>query len=110
MLARLLSGYANNPNVAGVSVLSLGCQNLQVELFLDECTVSSDSVSTAESEGDTAQARRRARTIRAARRAGGHGACARGAGRDRAAGLCGDDREEQGRSRRADPFAALEQP
>ena len=36
MLARLLSGYANNPNVAGVSVLSLGCQNLQVELFLDE--------------------------------------------------------------------------
>ena len=36
MLARLLSEYANNPNVAGVSVLSLGCQNLQVELFLDE--------------------------------------------------------------------------
>lgn len=32
-LARLLSGYVNNPNVAGATVLSLGCQNLQIELF-----------------------------------------------------------------------------
>lgn len=32
-LARLLAGYVNNPNVAGATVLSLGCQNLQVELF-----------------------------------------------------------------------------
>jgi len=32
-LARLLAGYVNNPNVAGASVLSLGCQNLQVEVF-----------------------------------------------------------------------------
>ncbi len=32
-LANLLAGYVHNPNVAGVSVLSLGCQNLQVELF-----------------------------------------------------------------------------
>ena len=32
-LARLLAGYVNNPNVAGCTVLSLGCQNLQIELF-----------------------------------------------------------------------------
>ena len=34
-LARLLAGYVNNPNVAGATVLSLGCQNLQVSLFKD---------------------------------------------------------------------------
>jgi altronate hydrolase len=32
-LARLLAGYVNNPNVAGASVLSLGCQNLQIDIF-----------------------------------------------------------------------------
>ncbi len=32
-LARLLAGYVNNPNVAGVTVLSLGCQNLQISVF-----------------------------------------------------------------------------
>lgn len=32
-LAKLLAGYVNNPNVAGATVLSLGCQNLQIELF-----------------------------------------------------------------------------
>ena len=36
ILGKLLSGYVNNPNVVGASVLSLGCQNLQVELFLEE--------------------------------------------------------------------------
>ncbi|MDH3649875.1 MAG: altronate dehydratase family protein [Saprospiraceae bacterium] len=29
MLCRLLAGYINNPNVAGATVLSLGCQNAQ---------------------------------------------------------------------------------
>lgn len=33
MLARLLAGYVNNPNVAGCTVLSLGCQNLQIAVF-----------------------------------------------------------------------------
>jgi altronate hydrolase len=32
-LARLLAGYVNNPNVAGASVLSLGCQHLEIEIF-----------------------------------------------------------------------------
>jgi len=32
-LAKLLAGYINNPNVAGATVLSLGCQNLQIDLF-----------------------------------------------------------------------------
>lgn len=32
-LARLLAGYVNNPNVAGATVLSLGCQNLQISIF-----------------------------------------------------------------------------
>lgn len=36
MLGKLLAGYVNNPNVVGASVLSLGCQNLQVDLFLDQ--------------------------------------------------------------------------
>lgn len=33
ILCRLLAGYVNNPNVAGATILSLGCQNAQVELF-----------------------------------------------------------------------------
>jgi len=32
-LAKLLAGYVHNPNVAGATVLSLGCQNLQISLF-----------------------------------------------------------------------------
>lgn len=32
-LAKLLAGYINNPNVAGATVLSLGCQNLQIDLL-----------------------------------------------------------------------------
>ncbi len=32
-LANLLAGYVNNPNVAGATVLSLGCQNLQISVF-----------------------------------------------------------------------------
>ncbi|MBG47729.1 MAG: altronate hydrolase [Pseudozobellia sp.] len=32
-LARLLAGYIKNPNVAGATVLSLGCQNLQIEIL-----------------------------------------------------------------------------
>jgi altronate hydrolase len=35
-LGRLLAAYAAHPNVGGVTVLSLGCQNLQVQDFLDE--------------------------------------------------------------------------
>ena len=34
-LCLLLAGYVNNPNVAGATVLSLGCQNAQVQLFND---------------------------------------------------------------------------
>ena len=33
-LGRLLSAYADHPNVAGITVLSLGCQHLQVKNFL----------------------------------------------------------------------------
>ena len=32
-LCRLLAGYVNNPNVAGATVLSLGCQNAQIEMM-----------------------------------------------------------------------------
>ncbi len=32
-LCRLLAGYVNNPNVAGATVLSLGCQNAEVKVF-----------------------------------------------------------------------------
>lgn len=33
VLGKLLAAYADHPNVAGVTVLSLGCQNLQVKDF-----------------------------------------------------------------------------
>ncbi|KAF2511418.1 altronate dehydratase [Flavobacterium zhairuonense] len=45
LLAKLLAGYVNNPNVAGATVLSLGCQNLQVDIFkkaLKEISPNSD--------------------------------------------------------------------
>jgi altronate hydrolase len=36
VLSKLLAAYADHPNVGGVTVLSLGCQNLQVQNFLDD--------------------------------------------------------------------------
>jgi altronate hydrolase len=36
ILSKLLAAYANHPNVAGVTLLSLGCQNLQVGDFEDD--------------------------------------------------------------------------
>jgi altronate hydrolase len=33
LLSKLLASYANHPNVGGITVLSLGCQNLQVRDF-----------------------------------------------------------------------------
>jgi altronate hydrolase len=35
-LGALLAAYADHPNVAGVTVLSLGCQHLQTDIFLNE--------------------------------------------------------------------------
>lgn len=35
-LSRLLAAYANHPNVAGVTVLSLGCEHLQAKQFKDD--------------------------------------------------------------------------
>ena len=36
VLSKLLAAYANHPNVGGVTVLSLGCQNLQINDFLND--------------------------------------------------------------------------
>jgi len=36
VLGKLLAAYADHPNVAGITVLSLGCQNLQVKDFMDD--------------------------------------------------------------------------
>jgi altronate hydrolase len=36
VLSKLLAAYADHPNVGGITVLSLGCQNLQVQHFLDD--------------------------------------------------------------------------
>ncbi|MDR0793932.1 MAG: altronate dehydratase family protein [Chitinophagaceae bacterium] len=36
ILSKLLAAYADHPNVAGVTVLSLGCQHLQTTNFLDD--------------------------------------------------------------------------
>jgi altronate hydrolase len=36
VLSKLLAAYADHPNVAGVTILSLGCQNLQTKILLDD--------------------------------------------------------------------------
>jgi altronate hydrolase len=36
ILSKLLAAYADHPNVGGITVLSLGCQNLQVNHFLTD--------------------------------------------------------------------------
>jgi altronate hydrolase len=36
VLSRLLIAYANHPNVAGITVLSLGCQHLQTDSFKND--------------------------------------------------------------------------
>lgn len=36
ILSKLLAAYANHPNVAGITLLSLGCQNLQVPDFTND--------------------------------------------------------------------------
>ena len=36
VLSKLLAAYADHPNVGGVTVLSLGCQNLQVQDFVND--------------------------------------------------------------------------
>ncbi|MBO9617607.1 MAG: altronate dehydratase [Niabella sp.] len=36
VLSKLLAAYADHPNVAGVTILSLGCQNLQTKQLLED--------------------------------------------------------------------------
>lgn len=36
ILSKLLAAYADHPNVAGITVLSLGCQHLQVDLLMND--------------------------------------------------------------------------
>ncbi|MGZ8538127.1 MAG: UxaA family hydrolase, partial [Flavisolibacter sp.] len=36
ILSKLLAAYADHPNVGGITILSLGCQNLQVNDFLND--------------------------------------------------------------------------
>ncbi len=36
ILSKLLAAYADHPNVVGITVLSLGCQNLQTDDFLND--------------------------------------------------------------------------
>jgi altronate hydrolase len=36
ILSKLLAAYADHPNVGGVTILSLGCQNLQVQDFVSD--------------------------------------------------------------------------
>ena len=46
-LCGLLAGYIHNPNVAGATVLSLGCQNAQAGLLLDELRARNPKVAAA---------------------------------------------------------------
>lgn len=39
VLSKLLAAYANHPNVGGVTVLSLGCQNLQVQHLVEDLKI-----------------------------------------------------------------------
>jgi altronate hydrolase len=36
ILSKLLAAYADHPNVAGITILSLGCQNLQTQSLIDD--------------------------------------------------------------------------
>jgi altronate hydrolase len=36
ILSKLLAAYADHPNVAGITILSLGCQNMQTQQLLDD--------------------------------------------------------------------------
>ena len=36
VLSKLLAAYADHPNVSGITILSLGCQNLQTQNLLDD--------------------------------------------------------------------------
>ncbi|MBC7508526.1 MAG: altronate dehydratase [Ferruginibacter sp.] len=39
VLSKLLAAYADHPNVAGITLLSLGCQNLQTQDFVSDLTL-----------------------------------------------------------------------
>jgi altronate hydrolase len=39
ILSKLLAAYADHPNVAGITLLSLGCQNLQLADFRNDITI-----------------------------------------------------------------------
>jgi altronate hydrolase len=39
VLSKLLASYANHPNVGGITILSLGCQNLQTEDFINDLKI-----------------------------------------------------------------------
>ena len=39
ILSKLLTAYADHPNVAGITLLSLGCQHLQVHNFIDDLKI-----------------------------------------------------------------------
>lgn len=39
ILSKLLAAYADHPNVGGITLLSLGCQNLQVNDFLNDLKI-----------------------------------------------------------------------
>lgn len=43
LLSKLLAAYVNHPNVAGVTVLSLGCQNLQVDDLMKDIYLANPS-------------------------------------------------------------------
>ena len=81
LLSRLLAAYADHPNVGGVTVLSLGCQNLQVQ-DLDGCRARAEppvrqtrahSRSPAKREHGTTDHRSHSAHVRRADRARSHG-------------------------------------
>lgn len=39
LLSKLLAAYADHPNVAGITILSLGCQHLQTQSLLDDIKI-----------------------------------------------------------------------
>ncbi len=43
ILSKLLVAYADHPNVAGITILSLGCQNLQVQDFVNDLKIRNPS-------------------------------------------------------------------
>ena len=89
LLRRTLAGYASHPNVAGVLVIGLGCEDNQVDEFPGRLGV--DGVGASRRSDHPGRGRHQRDRRRRGRRVGRHAACGRGGAAHAGAGarICG---------------------